>query len=314
MNKWFTMAIGLAVFVLTGVTVQAQEPIDSIVIRKGTLFLGTIVPVCSQCGQYHKQGNCKTGLNKRPIDKSSPKIAESAGNRNRRLGQVAAESTQGTVQRPVTCECNGKGCNYCSESLDHATRRRGDRTSDIKAETGRENAMRQGAGNNRQGNTRRRAVTGSVVKICSRCGLQQPRCGCCTGPTDPSEIRSDIGGHLMVEASGIQKAGKGTDRSPRRRCLTCGRKHRISGRGCKATRGGSADRRAATPGARPSGRIRSDVGGHLLVESTGIQKAGKGADRSRRVVRPVKVLRNRGTGNSFRDAGERKNRRLSKRL
>jgi len=27
MNKWFTMAIGLAVFVLTGVTVQAQEPI-----------------------------------------------------------------------------------------------------------------------------------------------------------------------------------------------------------------------------------------------------------------------------------------------
>ena len=164
MNKWFTMAVGLAVFVLTGVTVRAQEPIDSIVIRKGTLFLGTIVPVCSQCGQYHKQGNCKTGLNKRPIDKSSPKIAESAGNRNRRLGQAAAESTQGTVQRPVSCVCNGKGCNYCSRSLDHVTRRREDRTSDIKAGTGRENTTRQGAGNNRQGNTRRRAVTGSVVK------------------------------------------------------------------------------------------------------------------------------------------------------
>ena len=34
MNKWFTMAIGLAVFVLTGVTFQAQEPIDSVVIRR----------------------------------------------------------------------------------------------------------------------------------------------------------------------------------------------------------------------------------------------------------------------------------------
>ena len=220
MNKWFMMAIGLAVFVLTGVTVKAQEPIDSIVIRKGTLFLGTIVPVCSQCGQYHKQGNCKTGLNKRPIDKSSPKIAESAGNRNRRLGQVSEESTQGTVQRPVTCECNGKGCNYCSRSLDYATRRRGDRTIDIKVGTGRENTTRQGAGNNRQGSTR---------------------------PTDPSAILSDVGGHLIVEA-------------------------------------------------------------------TGIQKAGKSADRSRSVVRPVKFLRNRRTGNSFRDAGERKNRKLSKRF
>ncbi|MEE2737753.1 MAG: hypothetical protein VX435_05985 [Planctomycetota bacterium] len=249
MNKWFTMAIGLAVFVLTGVTVQAQEPIDSIVIRKGTLFLGAIVPVCSQCGQYHKQGNCKTGLNIRPIDKSTPKIAESAGNRNRGSRQTAAESTQGTVQRPVSCVCNGKGCNYCSRSLDHATRQRGGRTSDIKVGKGRNNTTRQGA-----------------------------------------------------------------DRSPRCWCLTCGRKHRISGRVCKATRGGSTDRRAATLGTRPTGRILSDVGGHLLIEASGIQKAGKGADRSRRVVRPVKVLRNRRTGNSFRDAGEQKNRKLSKRF
>ena len=89
MNKWFTMAIGLAVFVLTGVTVQAQEPIDSIVIRKGTLFLGTIVPVCSQCGQYHKQGNCKTGLNKRPID-----------NRVQRLQKALAIGTGDSVRLP----------------------------------------------------------------------------------------------------------------------------------------------------------------------------------------------------------------------
>jgi hypothetical protein len=190
MNKWFTMAVGLAVFVLTGVTVQAQKPMDSIVIRKGTLFLGTIVPVCSQCGHDHEIEHPPNTVYHRQVCPL--------------LGDVQA------IRRIIGT--NKIVCMHRDDSIHTA----------------------------RYVPPPRPRQTPSSDTDCYRCG-------CSTGPTDPTAIRSD-------------------------------------------------------------------VGGHLLIESSGIQKSGKGADRSRRVVRPVKVLKNRRSGDSFRDAGERKNRKISKRF
>ena len=43
MNKWSMMAIGLGVFVLTVVTFQAQEHIDSVVIRRDKVPTAVVV-------------------------------------------------------------------------------------------------------------------------------------------------------------------------------------------------------------------------------------------------------------------------------